>query len=106
MLDAAFLIGGFVLFAVDIPSSVYLRRMTPAQLPSNWRDFLAPEETRELGTTWVKAAKTVGLIVPSALIPREHNVLLNPAHADFAKLHIGKQEAFAFDPRLKRQHRQ
>ncbi len=93
------------MFAVDIPASMPLRRMTPTQLPNNWRTFPAPEETRELGTTWVKAAKTVGLIVPSALIPQEHNVLLNPAHADFAKLHIGPQAAFAFDPRLTRQRR-
>lgn len=97
--------GRFVVFAVDIPSAIPVRQLTPAQLPSTWRDFPAPEETRELGTTWAKAAKTVGLIVPSALIPQEQNVLLNPAHADFAKLRIGPPEAFAFDPRLTRQRR-
>ncbi len=97
--------GRFVVFAVDIAAAIAVRRLTPAQLPGTWRDFPAPEETRELGTAWVKAAKTVGLIVPSALIPQERNVLLNPAHADFAKLHIGPPEAFAFDSRLTRPRR-
>jgi len=33
-------------------------------------------------------------------VPAESNYLLNPAHADFRKVVIGKAEAFGFDPRL------
>lgn len=42
------------------------------------------------------------LAVPSAVIPQELNYLLNPLHADFKRLRIGKPEAFRFDPRLRR----
>jgi hypothetical protein len=33
-------------------------------------------------------------------IPGECNFLLNPAHADFAKLSMGRPQDFWFDPRL------
>lgn len=93
---------GFVAFAVEIPATVRLQRLTGKQLPTNWRTLPAPDETKDLGTRWIKSRKTVGLVVPSALVPQEQNVLLNPTHPDFAKLRIGAPEPFAFDPRLVR----
>lgn len=92
----------FVAFAVEIPAALRLQQLTPKLLPSNWRDMPAPEETKDLGSKWLKAGKTVGLIVPSRLVPQEHNVLLNPRHPDFLRLRIGAPEPFAFDPRLRR----
>jgi len=38
--------------------------------------------------------------VPSAVVPGEHNFLLNPRHRDFGRLEIGGPEPFEFDPRL------
>ena len=40
------------------------------------------------------------LRVPSVIIPNDSNFLLDPAHADFSKLSIGRPEDFWFDPRL------
>ena len=93
---------GFVAFAVDIPSTIRLQRLTDRQLPANWRTLPAPDETKDLGTKWSKSRKTVGLVVPSALVPQEQNVLLNPTQPDFSRLRIGAPEPFAFDPRLVR----
>jgi RES domain-containing protein len=38
--------------------------------------------------------------VPSAVIPAETNYLLNPLHADFRRIRIGKPEKFETDLRL------
>jgi len=40
------------------------------------------------------------LAVPSAIIPRERNYLLNPAHRDFKAIRIGAPEPFGLDPRM------
>jgi len=92
----------FVAFAVDIPPEVRLQRVTAKLLPSNWRALPAPDATKDLGAKWLRAGTTVGLLVPSALVPQERNVLFNPQHQDFARLQIGPPEPFTFDPRLRR----
>jgi RES domain-containing protein len=38
--------------------------------------------------------------VPSVIVPREWNYLLNPAHPDFGRLAVGEPEPFAFGERL------
>ena len=94
--------GRFVAFAVEIPATVHLQRLTARQLPPDWRALPAPDETKDLGTRWLQSRKSVGFVVPSALVPQEQNVLLNPTHPDFPKLRFGAPQPFAFDPRLVR----
>ena len=100
--DQDLLPGAFVAYAVDIPAGLHLQHLTMKQLPSDWQEVPAPDATTDLGTAWLKAGKAVGLIVPSALVPQEQNVLLSPQHPDFTRLRIGAPEPFSFDPRLRR----
>lgn len=72
----------------------------PAMLPANWREEPPPPSTQQMGDAWVKKASSVVLAVPSVIIPEERNFLVNPAHADFGKIKIGKPVDYAFDPRL------
>lgn len=72
----------------------------PRRLPARWRDEPAPAETRALGDAWVASRTSAVLRVPSVLVPSEFNYVLNPAHADFGRIRLGKAEAFPFDPRL------
>ena len=71
----------------------------PDNLPADWRSEPPPMATKAIGDGWVKAARSVVLALPS-VITGETNYLLNPAHPDFKKITIGKQERFVFDPRL------
>ncbi len=71
-----------------------------SQLGRDWRDDPAPERLAELGTRWLREGKTAVLAVPSAVIPREGNYLLNPLHSAFRNARIGRPERFAFDPRM------
>jgi len=38
--------------------------------------------------------------VPSVVVPMERNFLINPAHLDFSKIHIGLSSALKLDRRL------
>jgi RES domain-containing protein len=70
------------------------------ELPVEWREEPPPPATQKIGDTWIKAARSAVLELPSVIIPGEANYLLNPLHGDYAKLVIGATEPFAFDPRL------
>jgi len=100
-LDSPELLEKYVLLGVDIEESL-IARMDPLRLPKNWRSDPPPPEIRSIGDEWVVARSSAVLEVPSALVPGEHNFLLNPGHGDFAKLRIGRPQAFRFDPRLAR----
>jgi len=64
-------------------------------------DYVNYPITQELGDRWLQRGKSAILKVPSAIIDREYNFLLNPDHAEFSKVHIASVSKFVFDPRLK-----
>lgn len=71
---------------------------TPS-LPPRWLES-APEQLQALGDDWVHRASSVALRVPSAAVPGEWNVLLNPAHPDFRRFRPHRPLLFRFDPRM------
>src|SRR3954453_5075926 len=87
-----------VAVAADLPAGLDVETLEVEALPANWRPYPAPEKLRDLGSGWVRSARTAVLLVPSSVIPHEMNVLLNPAHPDFAKIHVRAAEPFSFDP--------
>lgn len=67
-------------------------------LPDNWRDDAAPQETALLGNRWLERDPPgLALSVPSVIVPRELNYLVNPAHPDFSSITAGA-ELMSFDP--------
>lgn len=94
----------------DIPSDlVAIRAKLPShdvgrldakRLPLDWRRYPAPNALKELGDEWVRDARPLALLVPSAVTPIEDNVLINPKHPRFASLELSRPEPFAFDPRI------
>ena len=87
------------LVAVGIESAdIRVEAVQVEDLPRNWRQYPAPSELASIGEQWLRQARTAALSVPSVVIPRERNFILNPAHADFERLIT--LEPFAFDPRM------
>ncbi len=78
-----------------------LLTLDDTQLPADWRDDPAPASTATIGAGWLRGQTSLALAVPSVLVPRQRNVLLNPTHPGFSD--IAREavfEAFRFDPRL------
>jgi len=83
----------------EIPEALVISQIDAKSLPRNWyktRD----DSLRKVGDEWLSAGETVALMVPSAPIPSEWNVLLNPAHHDFQQITFHKPVRFQFDPRM------
>ena len=91
-----------VQITIDIPDDVKILTVPATALPKNWSASEAPDETKNLGSAWAKSRETAVLSVPSAVVPSERNVLLNPKHPDFKKITFSKPGPIPFDPRLKR----
>jgi RES domain-containing protein len=101
-LDAPALLDHYVLIEVQLEESLVLR-LDLKDWPRDWRQSPPPSRLREIGDAWVEAGKSPALRVPSALVPGEGNFLLNPQHADFARVRTAKPLAFHYDPRIARQ---
>jgi RES domain-containing protein len=77
-----------------------LQQLTFESLPQGWDSTPAVAATKDLGTRWANSLESAVLSVPSAVIKREVNYLINPLHPDFAKIKRSNPEVFVFDPRL------
>lgn len=80
----------------------HLERFGPADLPPDWQAWPYPASTQALGARWFDEQRTVALEIPSAVVPHERNVLLNPFHPRFREVEAGEPEPFPVDPRLAR----
>jgi RES domain-containing protein len=85
---------------IDVPGIVEVERIGAKRLPGGWDAYPAPAATQRLGTDWIESLRTAVLEVPSAVIPRESNYLLNPAHPRFSRVRIVSRAPFSFDSRL------
>jgi RES domain-containing protein len=48
---------------------------------------------------WLRKRASAALRVPSAIIPEEHNVVLNVDHIDFGRIEFGPPSKFIFGVR-------
>ncbi len=90
----------FIAFAVDIPEDIRIEKLSPADLPPDWRETYPPLSCQLAGSQWLARNGSAVLVVPSAIIPEESNYLLNPRHPDFAKIRCQPPAVFSFDARL------
>ena|SRR5579863_821229 len=85
---------------VEIPSDIHFETVETATLHANWRHYPYARDLQWIGERWLFAESSVCLRVPSAVIPEEFNILINPLHRDFKALQFLKPVEFTFDPRM------
>ena len=87
---------------LEIPDEAVLQ-LNLSDVPEHWIDMPYSQAARAIGDAWLSERASVGLSVPSVIFPEtaERNVLLNPAHPDFAKvMKYVATERFVFDERI------
>lgn len=89
----------FVSIEGEIPDELEIGKLDPQALPANWYET-SGESLRRFGDEWIHAARSVALLVPSAAIRREWNVLLNPVHPGFSRVRLQEPAPFEFDVRM------
>lgn len=88
-----------VAIAASLPPGEPAERLEPDRLPSHWwsDDF---EPLRALGDKWIDERRSLAIMVPSAALRMEWNVLINPLHPGMGSLKIEPPQPFHFDARM------
>ena len=89
-----------VMAFAEVPDDLPRTQIKVENLPPNWRDPVAPAELAAIGDEFVRKAEHCVLLVPSAIVPAENNLLINPAHPDFKRIVFVEKEPVAYDPRM------
>lgn len=95
----AFLPLNYQLITIYIPDDSILTIPTKS-LPEDWNNIEPSDSTTKISASWLSATEYLTLRVPSVVVEGEYNFLINPAHPDFSKVKILRNEAFNFDSRL------
>jgi RES domain-containing protein len=83
----------------EIPEGLEVAKLDVNNLPVAWHRT-RDESLRRFGDDWIRAGESVALLVPSAAITGEWNVLLNPAHLDISRIELRDAQSFTFDTRM------
>lgn len=86
-----------VLIPIEIPNELIA---DVPDLPDGWNDYPHRRETQWTGDRFVAEARSLAMFVPSAIIPAERNIVINPNHARSGEIRVGEAEPHALDRRL------
>ena len=86
---------------IEIPEGIATTVVNINTLPANWQERERKSYTQNIGDEWYDKQQALLLQVPSAIITRESNYLINTKHPDFSKISIVEIDKFMFDKRIK-----
>lgn len=91
------------LVEIVIPEPIWAKaqRETASSLPVGWNAEPASATSIGYGSGWIAGSQSALLTLPSALVPEEYNILINPAHPDTCGLSARKVRKWLYDPRLR-----
>lgn len=87
------------IFEVTLPDEA-IETADPKRLPKDWRALPSSPAARRFGEAWLRDGTAPALKLPSAIIPEEPVILLNPRHPDANRMDVSKPKIFRFDPRI------
>ena len=103
--EAAQLPSDLVTVTIEIPDVVSMATIEAGALPRGWRDHPAPAAVQAIGAEWLDSGRSAVLRVPSAVLPTDFNLLVNPRRPDASHVVVAARGPFAWDPRLERRTR-
>lgn len=69
-------------------------------LPAEWAKSPGPDELKRIGDKFISEKKSLVLPVPSAIMPEEHNYLINPGHTLFKTVKLKSLKRLSIDERI------
>jgi RES domain-containing protein len=91
-------LAGTLMVEAEVPNTMLIDDLL-ATPPDGWRELSSPA-AMAAGAAWLGSSRTALLRVPSAVVPREANYLINPMHPDAARLRVSAPQPLEWDPRL------
>ncbi|NLC35815.1 MAG: RES domain-containing protein [Alcaligenaceae bacterium] len=72
----------------------------PSELPQEWSSLPADRPGMTFRTEWLQDKTHLGLIVPSAVLPLERNIVINPRHPAISEVRVDEIFDFMYDERM------
>ncbi|MGF6967622.1 RES domain-containing protein [Paraburkholderia sp. WC7.3g] len=90
------------LISIAVPPAVWRKTVSLVDPSTHvgWDALPAGMVSLDVGEQWVRSKASALAVVPSVIVPRELNVLVNPGHPDISKLKVTKHEKWSYDHRL------
>lgn len=85
------------LVTIELPDEL-ITEIELKKLKPDWNIHF--QYTQWIGEEFLKSNQSLALKIPSAIVPQEHNFLVNPANKNFKKIKIIATEALELDKRL------
>ncbi len=98
-LPASYFPDDMAIATIEVPDDSILS-LDVDQLPVNWNTTPPSTGVQHLSMDWIAENKSLGLKVPSIIVPMEQNLLINPLHPDFNQVQLLTVVPFSFDTRL------
>lgn len=86
---------------IDIPDELSILEVDVNDLPTDWNAKPPTLTTQIIGDDFVFENEAVVLKVPSSIVPKEFNYLINPNHPDIKMIKVLHVEPMTFDSRFK-----
>lgn len=78
-----------------------VKQLQLSDLPKNWNQLESYPRLQEIGSDWYENRESLILKVPSAIIPKEYNYVINTVHPEFkSNVTLVRNEDFFWDERL------
>lgn len=92
----------YKVMVISIPDDpTYYHHVNLADHPRSWTSLDQYSFTQRAGSEWYRAQEKLVLKVPSAVIPMEHNYIINTRHPDFtSQVALLRSEDYFWDSRL------
>ena len=90
----------FAVMRICVPDQLSILELEQSELPQYWFDYENYQPCQKIGDKWIEDGEYPILKVPSAIIRKEYNYLINPNHPQFHLIEIIEVEEFEFDLRL------
>jgi len=92
--------GDMYISEIEIKSSQKINSLSPEKLPVNWKDLKYHGETQQVCQQYFSTG-IMGISVPSVIVPREFNIILNPLHPEYqSSIKISQIEPLEIDKRF------
>jgi RES domain-containing protein len=99
-IDYEFITEDYSFIEAEVPTSLIIEFSNPETITKNWRANPPISITQDYGSKWIKERLSLGISVPSAVLPNEHNILINPRHPSISKLKVLNREILNLDSRV------
>lgn len=99
-MDFKFINQEFGFIELELPDELIATKSTNDILKQDWRHNPPLVATQDFGSKWLLSKSDLAIKIPSAVLPLEHNILINPNHERFSEIKFIRKGVLDLDGRV------